>query len=105
MKKHFMCTHTFHNEEAEKAFDDAAAGMNLEKMFAMMKNDRAEMIGHWRGDDEFFYCHWYAESSDAIIDTLDSLGFGELMMTLPNEMKGFIGVNGDLTKTYAEALK
>ena len=99
-----MCTHTFNNEEAEKAFDEAAAGLTGEQMFAMLKNERAEMIGHWRGDDEFFYCHWYAESSDAIIDTLDSLGFGELMMTLPNEMRGFIDVNGDLTKTYAEAL-
>ena len=105
MKKHFLCTHTFNSKDAEQAFDDAAAGLTGEQMFSMLKNERAEMIAHWRGEDEFFYCHWYAESGDAIIDTLDSLGFGELMMTLPNEMKMFVDVNSDLTKTYAERLK
>ncbi len=103
MKKHFMCTHTFHNEDAENAFDKAAAGMTLE-MFAMLKNERAEMAGHWRGDDEFFYFHWYAESGDAIMGNRESLGFGDLMMTLPNEVRGFFNFKGDLTKTYAEQL-
>ncbi|MDB2662653.1 hypothetical protein N9Y61_02290 [Paracoccaceae bacterium] len=41
---------------------------------------------------------------DAIIDTLDALGFGDLMMTLPNEMKMFVDVNSDLKKTYFEYL-
>lgn len=105
MKKHFLCTHTFNSKVAEQAFDDAVAGLTGEQMFSLLKNEHAEMIAHWRGDDEFFYCHWYAESGDAIIDTLDKLGFGERMMTLPNEMKMFIDVNSDLKKTYAERLK
>ena len=74
------------------------------QMFAMMKNDRAELIAHWRGDNEFFYCHWYADDEDAIIDTLDALGFGDLMMTLPNEMKMFVDVHSDLKKTYFDYL-
>lgn len=104
MKKHFMCTHTFHSEEGKSAFDAAAQNMTGAQMFAMMKNERAELIGHWRGDNEFFYCHWYADDEDAIIDTLDALGFGDLMMTLPNEMKMFVDVNSDLKKTYFEYL-
>ena len=40
------------------------------------------------------------DDEDAIIDTLDALGFGDLMMTLPNEMRMFIDTNSDLEKTY-----
>ena len=44
MKKHFMCTHTFHSEESKSAFDAAAQNMTGAQMFAMMKNERAELI-------------------------------------------------------------
>lgn len=57
MTKHFMCTHTFHSEESKSAFDVSAQNMTGGQMFAMMKNDHAELMGHWRGDNEFFYCH------------------------------------------------
>jgi hypothetical protein len=104
MTKHFMCTHTFHSEESKSAFDVSAQNMTGGQMFAMMKNNHAELMGHWRGDNEFFCCHWYADDEDAIIDTLDALGFGDLMMTLPNEMRMFIDTNSDLEKTYFEYL-
>ena len=69
MKKHFMCTHTFHSEESKSAFDAAAQNMTGAQMFAMMKNERAELIGHWRGDNEFFYCHWYADERNQLLPT------------------------------------
>jgi len=36
MKKHFMCTHTFHSEDSKSAFDAAAQNMTGAQMFAMM---------------------------------------------------------------------
>ena len=38
------------------------------------------------GKEDFFFCHWYAESEDDIFDNLEKAGFNSLMMTLPNEM-------------------
>ena len=46
MTKHFMCTHTFHSEESKSAFDVSAQNMTSGQMFAMMKNDHAELMGH-----------------------------------------------------------
>ena len=66
-KKHFMCTHTFLSDEAKKTFEDASLDMTDRDMFASVKTEKAEMLGHWRGDEDFFFCHWYAESEDDIL--------------------------------------
>ena len=52
----------------------------------MMKGERADMLGRWRGEDNFFFCHWFAEDDDVIIRHLDNLGLDALMNTMPNEM-------------------
>ena len=93
MKKHFMCTHAFLNNDAKKAFEDASNSMTDREIFEMMKGKKAEMLGHWRGDEDFFFCHWYAEDEDAIINHLDKVGFNSLMNTLPNEMSIYMTNN------------
>ena len=40
----------------------------------------------------FFFCHWYAESEEAIFENLEKAGFNSLMMTLPNEMPRFVSI-------------
>ena len=85
-KKHFMCTHTFLEDEAKKMFEDASLDMTDRDMFAAVKTEKAEMLGHWRGEEDFFFCHWYAESEDDILENLEKVGFNSLMNTLPNEM-------------------
>ena len=101
--KHFMCTHTFLSDEAKKTFEDASLDMTDRDMFASVKTEKAEMLGHWRGDDDFFFCHWYAESEDDILENLETLGFNSLMNTLPNEM--FLYVSADnITDTTTREL-
>ena len=58
-KKHFMCTHTFLGDEAKKMFEDASLDMTDRDMFAAVKTEKAEMLGHWRGEEDFLFCHWY----------------------------------------------
>ena len=102
MKKHFMCTHAFHNDDAKKAFEDAAFDMTDRQTFELLKGEKAEMLGHWRGDEEFFFCHWYAEDEDAIFDQLEKVGFNELMNTLPNEMPIYMAHDKLTDKTVKE---
>ena len=87
-----MCTHTFVSQEAAKQFLDATLELTDRQIFEGLKTDRAEMLAHWRGEEEFFFCHWYAESEDAIFENLEKAGFNSLMMTLPNEMPRFVSV-------------
>ena len=105
MKKHFMCTHAFFDDDAKQAFEDASIGMTDRQIFEMMKGEKAEMLGHWRGNDDFFFCHWYAEDEDAIIDHLDKVGFNTLMNTLPNEMPIYMAHDKITDKTAEEMVK
>ena len=68
--KHFTCRHTFLSDEAEKTFEDASLYMTDRDMFASVKTEKAEMLGDWRGDEDFFFCHWYAASEDDILENL-----------------------------------
>ena len=102
-KKHFMCTHIFLGDEAKKMFEDASLDMTDRDMFAAVKTEKAEMLGHWRGEEDFLFCHWYAESEDDILENLEKVGFNSLMNTLPNEM--FLYVSADnITDTTAREL-
>ena len=97
-----MCTHAFHTDDAKKAFEDAAFDMTDRQTFELLKGEKAEMLGHWRGDEEFFFCHWYAEDEDAIFDQLEKVGFNELMNTLPNEMPIYMAHDKLTDKTVKE---
>jgi len=90
MKKHFMCTHTWASEEARVAFFEQSAGMTDRQLFDGMQTDRAELLANWMGKEDFFYCHWFAESDDAIFEALDQLGLNEIMVSMPNEMQRYV---------------
>ena len=91
-KKHFMCTHTFLGDEAKKMFEDASLDMTDRDMFAAVKTEKAEMLGHWRGEEDFLFCHWYAESEDAIHAVLEELEVDKMCATSVNEMSRFVTV-------------
>ena len=63
-----MCTHAFFDGDTKQTFEEASIGMTDRQIFEMMKGEKAEMLGHWRGNDDFFFRHWYAEDENAIID-------------------------------------
>ena len=45
------------------------------------------------GQSDFFFCHWYATSSDAIFEALEAAGLNDLMVTMPSEMQRYINAN------------
>ena len=91
-KKHYICTHTWSNTDTIKDVLAQQSKMTVREFFAGLKSDKAETLQHWMGKDDFFFCHWYAESEDAIFENLEKAGFNSLMMTLPNEMPRFVSV-------------
>ena len=54
-RKHFMCTHTFVSQEAAKQFLDATLELTDRQIFEGLKTEKAEMLAHWRGEEEFFF--------------------------------------------------
>ncbi len=91
-KKHFICTHTWNNPESRKTVIENTKGMTDKMFFEVLKSEKAETLQHWMGKDDFFFCHWYAESEEAIFENLEKAGFNSLMMTLPNEMPRFVSI-------------
>ena len=85
-----MATHTWANKEARDKVLEMNSKMTEEDFFSALKTEKAETLQHWMGTDDFFFCHWYAESSDDIMDVLDKGGFHELMITMPSEMPRFV---------------
>ena len=79
MKKHFMATHTWTSNEARDKVIEMNSGMTEEEFFSGLKTEKAETLQHWMGKDDFFFCHWYAESEDAIIEALEKVGFNDLI--------------------------
>ena len=42
------------------------------------------------GKDDFFFCHWYAEDEQSIIDVLEKAGLNDLIVTMPSEMQRYV---------------
>jgi|TARA_B110000495_G_scaffold189440_1_gene190510 hypothetical protein len=92
-KKHYMCTHTWATTEAEKAFLENTKGMTDRQLFEGISTKNAELLQHWMGKEDFFYCHWYAESEEAIFESLEISGFNDLMVSMPNEMHRYVSAD------------
>ena len=88
--KHFLATHTRMSEESRRGFIEHSKVLTDRQMFEGIKTDKAEMIAHWMGREEFFFCHWYAESEEAIHDALANLGLDKIVVTMANEMTRYI---------------
>ena len=91
-KKHYICTHTCSDPEARKTFIDNTTNITVREFFESIGTDKAKLLQHWMGKEDFFFCHWYAESEEAIFENLEKAGFNSLMMTLPNEMPRFVSI-------------
>ena len=91
-KKHFICTHTWLNEDAKKQGTEFTSNMTEKEFFDSVKTEKAETLAHWMGKEDFFFCHWYADSADDIMDALDKVGFHEMMITMPSEMQRYVSV-------------
>ena len=92
-KKHFICAHTWLNEDAKKASTEAKSNMTEKEFFDYVKTDKAETLAPWMGKEGFFFRHWYADSADDIMAALDKGGYDELMITMTSEMQRFVSVD------------
>ena len=116
--KHYIATHTFHSAKVRKEFREVNShrkknsdwfgneSIELKQSFFKLLKDRALVEGDFNnnfevsdyallyqmfyGRGDFFFCHWYADSADDIMDALDKGGYHELMITMPSEMQRFV---------------
>lgn len=93
IKKHFMCTHTWAGENARKDFLHQYKDLTDRQLFEAIKTEEAELLAHWMGREDFFYCHWYATDEEAIFEALERLGFNDIMVSMPNEMQRVVSAS------------
>ena len=53
---------------------------------------QCKLKSYFDGKEDFFFCHWYAESEEDIIDALGE-ETNSLILTLPHEMPRYISSN------------
>ena len=116
--KHFIATHTFHSAKSKKDFfslvkhrktnsdwfGNETAEMK-ENFFKLLKSrnlldddniteknsdDYALLLQLFIGRGEFFFCHWFAESEDAIHEALEISGDSDVILTVPYETQRYI---------------
>ena len=89
-KKHFVAIHTCFSEEGRRAFIDLTKDLTHQELIDSCRTEDAEMIAQWMGKDDFFYCHWYAESEESINEVLENLGVDKICVTAVNEMSRYV---------------
>ena len=85
-KKHFLCTHTFTNEQARDQFLEMVGQLTDREFLQAASTDEAVLLQTWLGQDDFFFFHWYADSEDAIHSAIELAGTHELMITLASQV-------------------
>ena len=90
MRKHFMCTHTFSSEEALEKSSNPDTVLTDRQFFEKLDGAKSRVLQHWRGSEDFFFCHWEAETEADIHDLLEDAGMASNMVTMPQEMHRFV---------------
>ncbi len=78
-----------------------AKGMSSKDFFTPSKNEHVKCVQHWMGTGDFFFCHWIAESEDAILDFLIEVGQDQFFHTMCAEMDYYITPSDGNNDIYA----
>ena len=78
------------SDDIRDKFLEDTKNLTDKELFDGMKTEKAELLQHWMGTEDFFYCHWYAESEDAIHAVLEELEVDKMCATSVNEMSRFV---------------
>ena len=97
-----MCTHTFHDGDAKEKYLEMCKGISSTDWFASGEGEKAECIQNWLGEEDFWFCHWVAESDDDILELLEKNGAGQFFNTLPVEMRYYISQEKPTDTCYEE---
>ena len=81
--KRFMAIHTYHSEAAKKAMMQWAAEntASQKEFMATQVFDKCRTVATWIGSDDFFFCHWLAETDEDIHNALGQNGMDQLVIT------------------------
>ena len=81
--KRFMAIHTFHSDETKAAMAAMTSDdTNTQKEWAASwKFEKCQCVETWIGNDDFFFCHWLAETDEDIHNALRKNGLDELVFT------------------------
>ena len=88
--KHFMCTHSYLSGDAKENIINQLRNATDREFLEMNSGENARVLQHWAGKDEFFFCHWEAESEDDIHEVLAKIGADKFIITLANEMQRYV---------------
>mgnify|MGYP001329250922 CR=1 FL=1 len=90
---HYLATHTFHSDKIKKEYYRTIKSRKNDDWFAEINNpdhplhDKAKVIQVFIGREDFFFCHWYAESEQVILEKLTSLGADEVIITMASKIE------------------
>ena len=96
------------SDDIKNKFLEDTKNLSDKELFDGMKTEKAELLQHWMGTEDFFYCHWYAEDEDAIFAALEQMGMNDVMVTLPTEAHRYItsiSLTGERMVNPADLLK
>ena len=73
--KYYMVTHTFKSKEMKEKFNETLGGMTREQIIESSTSDKAKcQMTYYTPDDTMtMFCHWMAESTDAINEQLSAM--------------------------------
>ena len=88
--RHFMCTHSYLAGDSKENITNQLRGITDIEFLELNRGEKARVLQHWAGKDEFFFCHWEAESEDDIHEVLAKIGADKFIITLANEMQRYV---------------
>ena len=91
--KRFMAIHTFHSEKTrEDLWSGIAEDTSTQKDWAKHWTfDKCKCIATWSGqDDDFFFCHWLADTEDEIHNAIKENGLDQFVFTACYEAHNYI---------------
>ena len=97
-KKDFIAIHTYVSEEARHNYltplekRDPPQERMTEEQWAEFagSGEYAKCLQTWCGEDDFFFCHWIAETEQQIHDQLEAFGLDDLLTTAIYETPQFV---------------
>ena len=109
-KHHFFVVHTFVSEEARKEYLTPPEKRNppsqreTEKEWAEQAvGEIAQCMQTWVGNDDFFYCHWVADSEDDVYRQLEEWEIeGKYVNSRINEVQQFVTAYRASEKIFRE---
>ena len=90
--RRYMAIHPFHSEKTKEAmWAMASEDKSSQKDWAKAQSfDKCRCLATWSRDDDFFFCHWVAETEEDIHNALSENQLDEFVFTACYEAQKYI---------------